>query len=364
MIKINGNGNKIIIPAIQGNETIQKCMEDLIEKSLEHIDNTSIDMPTTDNCIESDVVVIYDETGVPNIMRRFKKQTNKELFGGSEKTHPAFIIGGEEYDEIYISVYPNTMINCKPYSLPLATPATSITIDEAAEACRKKGDGWHLLTAAEWGLMANISYKNNTLPHGNTANGKYHADPLESGIICEYGKTLTGSGPATWTHNHKPDGVHDLCGNVWEFINGLRIRNGQLQYINNNDAALDIDTTEKSDNWNNILDDEGKPIKISVYDEDCISITTEQYIEQDYEGSKWENVEIECNSETLKELAIYDGEPNAYLYVDSTDGEYIPLRGGGWNVAASAGVFHLSLCNPRSGSNYSIGFRSAYFKKN
>ena len=31
--------------------------------------------------------------------------TNRELFGGSEKTHPAFIIDGVEYDEIYIGVY-------------------------------------------------------------------------------------------------------------------------------------------------------------------------------------------------------------------------------------------------------------------
>lgn len=362
MIKINGNGNKIIIPAIQGNETIQKCMEDLIEKSLEHIDNTSIDMPTTDNCIESDVVVIYDETGVPNIMRRFKKQTNKELFGGSEKTHPAFIIGGEEYDEIYISVYPNTMINGKPYSLPLATPATSITIDEAAEACRKKGDGWHLLTAAEWGLLANISYKNNTLPHGNTENGKYHTDPSESGIICENGKTLTGSGPTTWTHNHKPDGVHDLCGNVYEFVNGLRLYDGQLQAIANNNAAFTDNTREYSWLWQPIKDNTNNAIYVSVGSE--IALTTTEDIERDFDGCDWDKVKIECESEALKELAIYNGEPNSLFSADSTTGEYIPLRGGGWDATAGAGVFNLSLDDPRSASHSYVGFRSAYFKKN
>ena len=38
-IKINGNVNKIIAPAIQGTEEIQKYMEDLIVKLLAHNDN-------------------------------------------------------------------------------------------------------------------------------------------------------------------------------------------------------------------------------------------------------------------------------------------------------------------------------------
>lgn len=74
--------------------------------------------------VEHDVVAIYDNAGIPSIMHRFRRVTNKELFGGSDAVHPAFIIGGEVYDEIYISVYENTMINGKPYSLPLPRPAS------------------------------------------------------------------------------------------------------------------------------------------------------------------------------------------------------------------------------------------------
>lgn len=66
-----------------------------------------------------DVVAIYDNAGIPSIMHRFRRMNDKDLFrGGKDKPHPAFIIGGEVYDEIYISVYQNTMINGKPYSLP------------------------------------------------------------------------------------------------------------------------------------------------------------------------------------------------------------------------------------------------------
>lgn len=44
-----------------------------------------------------DVVAIYDDAGIPSIMHRFRRMSNKELFGGSDKPHPAFIIGGEVY---------------------------------------------------------------------------------------------------------------------------------------------------------------------------------------------------------------------------------------------------------------------------
>lgn len=85
--------------------------------------------------------------------------------------------------------------------------------------------------------------------------------------------------------------------------------------------------------------------------------------EQDYTGDCWEDVDIDCESEQLKELALFAGEPKAYLYIDSTDGEYFPIRGGHWHNGAYAGLFYTNLYHPRSNSNWNLGFRSAYFKK-
>ena len=216
--------------------------------------------------VEHDVVAIYDNAGIPSIMHRFRRVTNKELFGGSDAVHPAFIIGGEVYDEIYISVYENTMINGKPYSLPLQEPVTNITMEEFAQACFSKGEGWHCLTAAEWGLLADTSLKLGTLPHGNTNCSHWHGDDKEQGIIIEDSyKTLTGSGPATWTHDHTASGVHDLCGNIWEFARGVRIKNGALWTAKNNDAALpETDLSECGDGWKPITDVEGRPLYVSV----------------------------------------------------------------------------------------------------
>lgn len=313
--------------------------------------------------LAEETVVIYDDYGIPSIMRKISKVTDAELFGGANKTHPAFIIDGEEYDEIYISVYPNCVINGRPYSLPYMKPWTDLTNDEAAKACFSKGDGWHLMTAAEWGLVANICNRDGTYPHGNTKYGKYHADPSEEGATFDggAGKTLVGSGPATWTHNHKPDGIHDLCGNVWEMIRGLRIINGKIEVAKDNNAALDIDLTEAGDDWQPLTAPNGKQINFSVGDD--FKFTTDEP-EDGYNGTEWENVYSDFGfSDELKELALYPGEDNAYLYVDSTEGEYLPCRGGYWGSGTYAGVFYTNLQYGRANSDSNLGFRSAYFKK-
>ena len=72
---------------------------------------------------------------------------------------------------------------------------------------------------------------------------------------------------------------------------------------------------------------------------------------------------MECDSEQLKELALFAGESKAGCYVDSTEGEYILIRGGDWVDGGYAGVFDSDLYGPRSGAYGAVGGRSAYFKK-
>ncbi len=313
---------------------------------------------------EHNVVAIYDDVGIPSIMHRFRRASNKELFGGEDKPHPAFVIGGEVVDEIYISIYPNTMINGKPYSLPRMKPATDITMEDFAQACFSKGEGWHCLTAAEWGLLANTSLKLGTLPHGNTNYGKWHGDESEAGESAGCGgMTLTGTGPATWTHDHTATGVHDLCGNIWEFCRGMRILNGELQAAKNNDAAMpETDLSKTGTGWKPIVDNEGKTIRVSVAD-DTIHFTTQEKIEHDFSGCRWGDVAMDCESDQLKALAFFAGEKDPYCYVDSTEGEYILFRGGYWDNGSTAGLFCSDLYYPRSGADGTIGGRSAFYKK-
>lgn len=312
--------------------------------------------------IRADNVVIYDNAGIPSVMVKFSRMTNSELFGGSEKVHPMFKIGNDVYDEVYISKYPNIIINGKAYSLPMQKPAVNVTLEEAEKACFSKGEGWHLLTAAERGFLANLCLNNGTLPHGNTNYGKYHGNTKEKGECYDGYKTLTGSGPETWNHDHTVFGVSDLCGNVWELFRGLRLKDGVLQVAENNDAALNIDLSERSDKWVCLTDEDGEPIRIDAGN-GGIKFTTEGEIDEDYSGCSWKNVEFDFEiTEDMKALGLYAGEPDAYICADA-NGERLPLAGGGWAHGAYAGVFGLTLSDPRSYSNGSIGFRSAYFRK-
>lgn len=306
-------------------------------------------------------VLIYDNVGRPSVMTRLKRVSDNELFGGSCRPHPAFVIDGKVYDEIYVSKYLNTVIDGKAYSVPFGKPTTNITLEDAEKACFDKGEGWHLMTAQERGLIALLSLKNGTLPHGNTNSGKYHGDTSEEGICYDGCRTLAGSGPATWSHDHTPHGIYDLCGDVWEWVRGLRLKDGEIQVCNNNDGAMPIDLSENGNKWQP-LEVNGENVYMSVSDGE-ISITADKPEDTDYTGDEWGNVNFDAGiGEAMKELALFDGEPNTYIYVD-TEGERLSLCGGGWAYGSSSGVFNVSLSDPRSDSSRHLGFRSAYYRK-
>jgi len=308
-----------------------------------------------------ETVVIYDDFGIPSIMRKIPKMTNAELFGGSDKINGAFIIGGEECDEIYLPVYDGTMIDGRMYSLPYARPATGITQEEFEAACFSKGEGWHPMTAIEWGLLANISLQDGTIPHGNTASGHYHADKSEKGRTYDGHRTLTGSGPRTWTHNHQPDGIHDLCGNIWKRLRGMRLMDGRIQIAKNNDAALPIDLSRIGDGWIDVVDAAtGTPLFIRATS--GIIIGTDKPT-PDWNGSVWCGVDIQVEiSEIMRELALFPGEPKTWVFAD-TEGERCAARGGPWSNGADYGVFYLSFVNDRSRAYTDLGGRPAYFKR-
>ena len=318
--------------------------------------------------VESDVVVIYDNAGIPSIMRRFRKKTNAELFeGGSDKTHPAFVIGGEEYDEIYIGVYEGCEIGGKIYSLPYRMPKTNVTMDDFAKMCFAKGEGWHMMTAQEWGLVANECAKAGVFPHGNTKNGSWNGDEEEKGVFPEgYDEkedpdiTLTGSGPATWTHNHQPDGVHDLCGNIWEMLPGAVLDYGVLKTCAGNDMAT-------PEGWKKrlytVTGKDGRTVKIGFDEDENMKITTDEVVS--YGSATWGEIETAeaASVEELRELALWDGEKNASVWADTEEPERCLYRGGSWFDGSGAGVFDANLHYPRSSVGSSLGGRVAYFKK-
>ena len=300
--------------------------------------------------------VIFDSRGIPDIMVVF---TPDELGLPAE-------IRGKAVKEYAISKYPNTLIEGVPYSLPYQQPAVNINHDEAIRLCEGKGPGWHLITNDEWAALAHQSRKNGTLPRGNTDCGKSHSHPEETGTTYRDSsgdsKTLTGSGPVTWNHNHTAEGVADMCGNIWEHVGGIRFLNGQVQVIPDNGAAAGADQSKDSKEWTPLYTADGDTIFYNVEDGE-IKLQPVAPDSKDYDGVRFAELNAPALDipEKLIELGLYPApgyDGTDYFWLD-TDGERIVLRGGHWNRGALAGVFYFAGGDSRAFVHWSVGFRSA-----
>lgn len=282
--------------------------------------------------------VIYDKNGRPDIMVVF---TPSEL--GLPDT-----LRGRKVKEYAISKYPNTLIDGVPHSLPFMKPAVNISHDEVIRLCESKGEGWHLITNDEWVALGFWSWDNDTMPTGNTASGKSHSHPEQTGTTYEggCGKTLTGSGPVQWNHDGTAYGVADMCGNIWEHVGGVRFMDGMPQVIPNNGAAYGADQSKDSTEWEAIYTEDGDPVYYNVHGGE-ITLQPVHPDGTDYDGVKFTDLEVRSDMDVpdkLKDLGLYpaDGyESDEYFWLDS-DGERVIYRGGDWGNGAGAGVFYLN----------------------
>lgn len=342
--------------------------------------------------------VLMDDMGMPSVMVRIPKfKISDVIAGGSTATFPAFIVNGVEVPEIFISKYPNIVVNDRAYSLPMRDPRVYVNFDQAKQYCQNKGAGWHLMTNAEWMAIAYWCRKNGYVPQGNTSYGCNHAAPHEKGLVSgDGGRTYTGSGPITWAHDKTVAGIYDLCGNVWEWVSGFRLKNGEIQVIPDNNAAAGVDEGPESSLWRAMLQDGTLvvpgPAGTLKYDSLIAGDATQtdhylggsmilstlrdspQYTGGDvdaYYGHQSQSFESLGVKEglTVPELAKVLG-----MYpLDATEGghdgdgfwlrnygERLPLRGGSWHYSTGAGVFALTLIDSRALLYGSVGFRAAF----
>lgn len=212
--------------------------------------------------------ILLDNAGKPSVMVRIPKMTYAQLgMGDSTALHPAFIVNGQEVDEIYISKYLNIVQNGRAYSLPTQDPAASLNFDQARSYCEAKGDGWHCMTRMEWGLLMRICEKQGFIPLGNNNYGKHSSEQFYkaiptykdgNGATC---RTATGTGPLTWYHDNSPSGIADPVGDVWEWAGGVRAVKGELQVlVNNNGADSANSQSASSTKWMAINADDGSYI--------------------------------------------------------------------------------------------------------
>ena len=333
--------------------------------------------------------VIVDQAGSPSVMVYFPKYYLDEVIdGAAHLPHPAFVVDGRELDGIYLSKFQNVIVDGLAYSLPGEDPATKVTFDGAVRACADKGRGHHLMSAMEWGAVALWCQKNGTLPFGNNDVGK---DVREDAVVAKLSyrdeersiyRTATGTGPVTWSHNHREDGIYDLNGNVWEWVGGLRLVFGEVQILSDNNGAVSQGADSAA--WRAI---DGTCGKLLIPDGRG---TTENSVKLDFADGHWRYVtgsvtdtlakarfcelaEVDTAPEVCNEAKtlLYalgclccrsDGIEGVSLYANNGAEERMAFRGGRWGQGLNAGVFKTCLDDPRTYAGEAVGFRSAYYE--
>ena len=334
--------------------------------------------------------VLLDDMGMPSIMVPFPKLTYADIMtGGTQDPLPAFLVDGHEIPVIYESKYQNIVVNDRAYSLPFEDPRVYITFDQALQMCRNKGDGWHLHSNALWAAIQSWCYRNKTVPHGNGNYGKDYSNPHEHGVTTYIdgnhggGRTATGSGPVTWYHNYDSSGIADLCGNIWEWVAGLRMVNGEIQIIPyGNSMKADCNMSATSTEWKAIMPN-GTLVAPGTagtlkYDGETATgapriNTAVEFKPGTDDGYYWRQfgtlaakagVDIPPMMKALGLAPIPDYEyGNGGFWIRPQAAERLPLRGANWNDTTLAGVAALYLHDPRSDSFRNVGFRAAFYEK-
>lgn len=338
----------------------------------------------------------YDDREMPSVMVYIPKFRLCDVLSTEDTSvHPAFRVNGVEIDGFWVGKYQTAHYNGRAYSLPGENPANTATLDTFVSYNRAKGAKFHEITNAEWAAIALWCHKNGSEPYGNNYYGKdtretlYRAIPTSHESDGRTARVATGTGPVTWSHDGTVEGIWDLNGNVWEWCTGLRLVNGEVQIIKDNDASEPTcDLSAGSAAWKAIKADTGELVTPDG------SGTTAGTVKLDYVSNKWKYVttitssadsgrgcqfkDITCDTGVgaaaqllLQALALlpdtaltqegvidttYGGD---YFYANNAQAERCLVRGGSWGSGSNAGVFGADLGSPRSSSYSSLGGRSA-----
>ena len=351
--------------------------------------------------------LLFDDLGLPSVMVRLPMFLWSDVLEGApQEPCSAFVIGGVVHESIYISKYLNVVEHGRGYSLPGRNPASMYTRDEMKSACVRKGRGWHLMTNAEYMAIAHWCRKNGHYPHGNTSSGSDFCNRHEHAVRRYMGffkgtrfdmhmwPTLTGTGPETWSHDGTGSGIFDLVGNLWDTLAGLRLMNGEIQVIPDNDSALNVDEGPDSPCWRAVATDgslvpPGSPGTYKIdglapgrADEDFVNIGTGGILSTEikYPHYTGGSADITHRAYTvfpfakmthtdgapphliLKQLGLYpvetmQREPVFFL---RNYGERMLCKGGSWFDRQTASLWELYMREARSWIAQDIGFRCAW----
>jgi len=336
--------------------------------------------------------VIYDAQGNPNIMVRIPRFNCEDINDAvlaatgvdmqlGTGTHPAFKTNGVDRGEILVAKYlASSGDNGGCSVIGGVQPKTSVDYDSSKLLCSQKGDGWHMMSVHEWAAIALWSLANGTVPRGNTNYGRAHDAKWETAVRSDGGlpgdtsgtaRSDTGSGPNAWAHDHGAFGVQDLVGSVWEWLDQMKLEEGQVVATLDNEPSIieedwyrhaaHFDSTSNATEGSNV----GSPILNSSITNRNGSIGDDSHNAYVYNSlissiaKDVSYIESENMRRLLIEVAGASG-PSGAVYTRNY-GTRFPLRGGSWDHGSSAGLGALNLYYARSITSSRIGFRPAFF---
>jgi len=299
-------------------------------------------------------------------------------FGAATDVFPAFNVAGATKTELLIGMYDAMEYNSGAGARAVVWPGLfatgSKTFDQAKALCTAKGAGWHLMSIWENALVEWLSMKRGTEPRGNTYYGRTHEsgyefdetavryDGLAPGNTSGTAKHRNGACPTKWSHNHERWGIYDMVGNLWRWVDQMKIIGGEVFLTDDNNYGL----TEAS--WPTtgaFFDGAGKlwgSAHVGAY------TGAVSHVSQAMDAS-YDALSIDIRRKLLRsgvttklaQASTVPFSPKGYLWVDApASGELLPVVGGGWASGSVAGLAALNLLYPRSLVYSSFGFRPAF----
>jgi hypothetical protein len=348
--------------------------------------------------------VLFDANDKPSVYTVYKPDEKARLDylanGGTHfvhtgnEVHPAFIVNGAVV-ELLIGKYPAGRVAGTNHAVSLRglDPANTINYDNSLAACVAKGPGHHMVTQAEWAYLYLLAIREGFQPRGNDNYGKSYQDATEKGIGsyiystngAVIGRTRTGSGPIGWHLDGTPFSPADLRGNVVEWLAGYRTNEGEVNVLQDNNAADGTkDQSAVSTLW-----------KAMLQDGSLVAPGTADTLKWDFvaaapaSGSAAYQLNIALDNppadatpygvNTFSTLAAKAGvtvptlarilgimpplanAPLGTQYMRNV-GERLGFAGGGWFGTSVAGLGYRDAYNERTLSYNSVGFRPAFYR--
>ncbi len=319
--------------------------------------------------------VLYDDLGNPSVMNiipifRYEDLGYTAYMGTGVAT--CFDVGtGTNKSEIFIGAFQSSLVGSRAVSLPRTDQATSVNFDTAKTYCANKGAGWHLMTMHEWAAISLWCMANGFEPRGNTNYGRAHDRYVERGRRMDGGlpgdtagtaRVHAGSGPDAWRHNNSPWGISDMVGNVWEWLDGFKLQDGQIIASTFN-AQAEASWAAQAAYFDATLATGGAPKLSNAVVNRLGTIGDNQ--NAGYSANEAFNVMTKAgtyvSNQLLKRMLVEPATvlPKGRVYMRNF-GERLPCRGGNWSNGSNAGLAALSCDHSRVYTNSNIGFRLAF----